>query len=158
MPQTVTVEKQWEADEDREDMLVALSDYEVGPGNIQYSKSVTIGWSIQGDVSIAFSPLNLSLGGNYTESHTATINYQLDIAAGETPRLIYVPKMHHINGWITITEGGDIIPNPSGGPSEPTQIITVTDHQWVALYFPLPEQGTFARQDKDGRVENIMNG
>jgi hypothetical protein len=46
-----------------------------------------------------------------------------------------------MNGWLTITAGGDIIPTP-GGPSIPTKEVVVLDHMWVQIHFPL-DGGTF---------------
>jgi hypothetical protein len=100
-----------------------------GGGSIRREVSSTITWGITFDVS--FAAINATLGGQYSESKTFSTSYTFNLLAGETARIIYVPKIHFINGRLTMVIESDII------PATPLPPRTVIDNQWVQIHFPL---------------------
>lgn len=128
-------EKQWEGDQDRPDWRQVVSDYILAPGgggSITKSVSSTVTWGITIDLGISFEHLNASVGGNYSEARTFGEDYRFDLLAGEKARIIFIPKMRFMNGWLTIKE----ITRPHG-PHTPTQTEVILDQEWTQIHFPI---------------------
>lgn len=145
MPENYSFEKQWEADQDRFDWRQAVSEYVSAPGGggtVTRVVSATITWGITFSEGISFESVNAAVGGSYSEAKTFGDNYTMNLLGEEKARIIYVPKIHFMNGWLTKTTGGDIIPVPSGNPPIPTPVTTEIDHQWIQIHFPV-DGGTF---------------
>jgi hypothetical protein len=100
---------EWQGYEHRHDMKIVVSDWLKNPSaesvSITRTEGIEIGWTVQGGVGIDFSvltkALNASLQGTYSQSRTFSITYEGKIGSGQTGRMVFIPKMHHINGWIT---------------------------------------------------------
>jgi len=137
---------QWEADEYREDRKVAVSEYLQGPGTIAHSQTFTVTWSVDANLSLDFARINTVFGGSYQQSIAQTNTYTADVPDGKTGRIVYVPYMHHKNGWVTITQvvvGVKSVKHP--------------DHQWCPLYFPL-DGGVYRLECLDGFVKYLGSG
>ncbi len=140
IPGKDSYEVQWQAQELRRDMKTDVTDWLQGPGTIAHAQGVTVGWSVQVGVSYdLFDSVKASLQLTYSRSYTETNTYTSQISAGQTARLIYVPNMHHFNGWITTWEYyDDICGSSSQGPLYCQKERNQLDHVWCPLYFPIP--------------------
>lgn len=139
------------------DQTVPVTDYqEAGdsPGStISDSKSVTTTWTLtmnlEGDIDpgSVFSAINVSLGGSYSTANTDTQTYTFGLNPGEYARVVYTPRVIHVQGLYTETIGGD--PNPEGGPPWTTDVVTIANHVPGEAIIPVPtsmKEGVFRLQ------------
>ncbi|MEG5019377.1 MULTISPECIES: hypothetical protein [unclassified Microcoleus] len=130
------LKKESEAEQEHYDWKQIISEYMEAPGgggSITRQVSSTITWGITFTAGVTFEGVNAALGGQYSESKTFSTSYTFNLLAGETARIIYVPKIHFINGWLTKTIEG----SPVMGPFPPPPLRMVIDNQWVQIHFPL---------------------
>lgn len=158
MPRKSHLDIQWQANEYREDMkMPASKDWLDGPGSISKTEALTITWKIEGNLSLSFGDVTLAnVGATYSVTREESNSYTVDVAAGKRARMTYMPYVHHINGWMTVTQGNDPVYEIDPQTHRPiitdyTPIETVVDHQWVALYFPL-NSGVYGVEYSDGSV------
>jgi len=132
-----TFDIEWQGIEYRMDMKTDISEWIRGPGSITHSRSVTIQWTIEGGggLEVIKDYLNVSLKFSFSRSYTETNAYTVQVKEGEEARLIYVPRMHHFNGWLTEWES---IPVFLGEYLETHYWQKKYDRAWRAVYFPLP--------------------
>ena len=140
-------------DEFRWDMAQAVSPYQPGPGTIAQANAVTVSWTFQFSTALkyplSFGDITGTLGGSYSQSMTTTTTNTLQLPSGVTAQLVYVPFMHHVTGWLTVTY--------INGESGETEV--EVDHQWVDLFFPLAEtSGEYALQYVKGGIEGQPAG
>lgn len=135
MAAKISIQKVSEADQERYDWKQIISEYMEAPGgggSIKREVSSTITWGITFTAGgVVFGEINAALGGQYSESKTFTDSYTFNLLPGETARIIYVPKIHFINGSLTkIIESDPIAATPL-----PPRI--VIDNQPVQIHFPV---------------------
>jgi hypothetical protein len=135
-------------DQDRPDLAAAVSDYldlrtSGDDGSISRQFDATFTWELSAGLDVPFTAINF--GGSYSENYTMSDTYTTNVQPGEKARLIYIPKFHVVEGRFTKTEGGDIIPNPTGN-SVPTPIITDYSDVPGTASAPIPHRGAFRLQ------------
>ncbi len=144
MPDVYTWAPQSQDDQPRFDQSTSVSEWidPSGGGSISRQVSQTTTWSFNFNVGINYEPgsvfkaINASVGGGYSTSQTEGEMYTFNVGAGQQARIVYTPRLLHVVGFLTETQGGDFIPNPGGGPPIQTQIITVIDHQPGEAWIP----------------------
>jgi len=87
-----------------------------------------------------FKAINGSVGFSYSRAQTEGETFAFTVSAGQTARIVYTPRCHHIVGRLTETSGGD--PQEGNGVFI-TPVVTVIDHQPGESW--LPEGGGIFR-------------
>ena len=131
-------DKQWNQIELRRDMKVYVTESVKGPATIARSESTTVGFSVGLDVvGDVLEKVKATLKFTYTQSYTHTTTYSFTVDRDRSARVIYIPNMHHFNGWITTFEGKPALAPGAVGLRE-TRGEKVLDHVWCPLFFPVP--------------------
>ena len=140
------------------DQTVAVTEYETAgdspnSNTIAETKSVTTTWTLNMNLGGSIDPesvfwaINGTLGGGYSTANTDTQTYSFGLKPGESARVVYIPRVIHVQGLYTETIGGD--PNPEGGPPWTTNIVTIADHVPGEAIIPVPasmKEGDFRLQ------------
>jgi hypothetical protein len=169
MPITSNMDKLSETKELRWDKknIIMLWEHNGGglPSTIARTDTTTSTWSVEGSSALTslasdglFESLNFALGGGYSQSKSFTATYSFQLEPGRTGRIVFVPMMDHVYGYLTVTAGGDIIPVP-GGPPLRSKTITVVDHELCDQFYPT-DGGQFELQYQDCvlYVDNFYQG
>ena len=128
---------QWKAIELRRDMKVGVTAATKGPSQIAHSESTTVGFSAGLDIGVdIFEGLRTSLNVTYSMTYTDTTTYTFTVDPGRSARVIYIPNMHHFNGWITTYKSQPVLAPGAIGLRE--TLVKDLDHVWCPLFFPVP--------------------
>ncbi|MBD2511923.1 hypothetical protein H6G91_32595 [Nostoc muscorum FACHB-395] len=168
IPGKDSYEVQWQTKELRRDMKVVLTEWLHNSSStaepIAHTTGVTVEWSVQAQIGFdIFESVKASLGITYSQSYTETNQYTGYIEPGRTGRMVYIPMMHHFNGWITIWEkkgqwGGEC-GSSSQGPNYCEVEVKEIDHNWCPLYFPISGgQYEMEYQEAICYVDSYFNG
>lgn len=125
---------EWRGDELRPDMRKVITEWLHNPSetntDVTHKEDVTVQWIIQSSVPIDFSIIKATLNLTYSESRTYGNTYKGNIGSKQTGRMIYIPNMHCIKGWITTYRWemvGDVL----------VQGDVNLDHVRNEVYFPI---------------------
>ncbi|MGZ8898286.1 MAG: glycosyl hydrolase family 18 protein [Halobacteriota archaeon] len=133
-------EVQWHEPEFRRDMKVNVTEWlrnsSSVPAPLVHSEATTVEWSVGVEIGVdIFESVSTSLNVTFSRSYTDTNEYTGQVDPGRTARIIYVPRMHHFNGWIT-TYKSETVPAPGAVGVRETRVKDL-DHVWCPLFFPL---------------------
>jgi hypothetical protein len=135
-------EVQWSGDELRPDMFVwaseGLHNTSDEPEQIMHSDSVTVESRIEVSAGLdLFDTINASFSYSFSRSRTFSNTYQGYVEPGRHGRMIYVPMMRHINGWLVTYKDQAIGPPLPGVPVSIIGTEPELDRQWCPCYFPI---------------------